>query len=83
MQFIIEESAKPKVLRDSAMSIPKPLCTSKVFGGELEIEPCYCSNNAGDVLINILSKQHPLIHTWLVLSSASICLLFVLFFIIQ
>lgn len=83
MQFIIEESAKPKVLRDSAMSIPKPLCANKAFGGELEFEPCYCSNSAGEVLINILSKQHPLIHTWLVLSSASICFLFVLFFVIQ
>ena len=83
MQFILEESAKPRVLRDSAMSIPKTLYANKVLTNELEIEPCYSSSSAGNVLMNIWGKQHPLIHTWLVLSSASICFLFVLFFIVQ
>lgn len=83
MQFTIEESVKPRVLRDSAMSIPKTIYANKAFGNELEIDSCYCSSEAGKVLINIWNKQHPLIHTWLVLSSASICFLFVLFFIVQ
>lgn len=81
MQFILEESAKPKVLRDSAMSIPKSIYASKIASSELEIEPCYCSESAGTVLMKIWNKQHPIIHTWLFLSSASICFLFVLFFI--
>lgn len=82
MQFLLEESAKPKVLRDSAMSIPKSIYANKIANSELEIESCYCSDSAGNVLLNIWGKQHPLIHTWLVLSSVSICFLFVLFFVI-
>lgn len=81
MQFTMEESAKPKVLRDSAMSIPKSIYANKIASSELEIEPCYCSDGAGNVLLNIWGKQHPLIHTWLVISSVSICFLFVLFFV--
>jgi len=83
MQFILEELKKPRVLRDSAMSIPKPLYSNKAASSELEIDSCYCVSGTGNVLTNIWGKQHPLIHTWLVLSSVSICFLFVLFFVVQ
>lgn len=81
MKLITEEVIKSKVLRDSAMSIPKPFFSKNISSGELEMDSCYCINGASDVLANIWNKQHPLIHTWLVLSSISICFLFVLFFV--
>lgn len=83
MQFTIEEAAKQRVLRDSAMSIPTSLCSNKILANEFEIDSFPSGNAAESVLTGLLSKQHPLIHTWLVFSSVSICFLFVLFFIVQ
>lgn len=81
MQFILEKGAKPKTLGDSAISIPNSIYTSKIFGKDLDINYCYSSNNTENILSKLLTKQHPLIHTWLVLSSISICFLSALFFI--
>lgn len=83
MKFVLEEAVKPRVLRDSAMSIPKSAYSNKMPENELEIDSCYCIDSAENALMNLFTKQHPLIHTWLVLSSVSICFLFVLFFIVQ
>lgn len=82
MQFTIEETAKSKVLKNSVTSIPKSLYSSKIFGNELELDSCYCANMNPNAILNLLSKQHPLIHTWLFLSSISICFIFALFFIL-
>lgn len=83
MQFTIEDSVKTEVLRNSAMSIPKPFFGSKILNKDLEIESCCYENGSGKVLLELWNKQHPLIHTWLVISSISICFLFALFFIFQ
>lgn len=82
MQFTTEETAKSKVLKNSVTSIPKSLYSSKIFGNELELDSCYCVNMNQNAILNLLSKQHPLIHTWLFLSSISICFIFALFFIL-
>lgn len=81
MQFTIEEAAKSKSLRNSAVSIPNSIYTDKLLGKDLEIDLCYCGNDSENILAGIWNKQHPLIHTWLVLSSISICFLSALFFI--
>lgn len=81
MQFTLNNTEKPRVLRDSAMSIPNSIYIDKSLGKNLEIDSCYCGNDSENILAGIWNKQHPLIHMWLVLSSISICLLSALFFI--
>lgn len=88
MQFKLEEAVKSdslevKTLKNSAISVPNSLYASKVFGGDLEIDKCYCPSSQGGALIEMWNQQHPLIHTWLVLSSVSICFLSALLFIIS
>lgn len=83
MQFTIQEAVKADVLRNSAMSIPKPIMGSKILNKDIEIDSCCYGNGSGNALFELWNKQHPLIHTWLVISSISICFLFALFFIFQ
>lgn len=83
MHFTIEESAKSEISKNSIMSIPKSLYASKILGKDIEMDSCYCANSSEHALLELWNKQHPLIHTWLVLSSISICFLFALFFIFQ
>jgi len=52
---------------------------AKALNSEFDLKSCYCSENP---IQNILSEQHPIINTWLVLSSLSICFLSAIFFII-
>lgn len=82
MQLTIEEAAKKKLLKDAGISVPKSLYTSKILNNEIGIEACYIENGLGDKLVESWNKQHPIIHTWLLLSSISICFLSALFFII-
>jgi hypothetical protein len=74
------EESNVKTLKQSAVSLPNSIYATKIFGKEIEAELSYNSNNT---LIELWNNQHPLIHTWLLLSSVSICLLFTIFFIIQ
>ena len=81
MQFIIEETTQPNVLKNSVMSIPNSL-SGTVLSKNIETEACYCIDNFHkNLLMTLWNKQHPLIHTWLLLSSISICFLSALFFI--
>jgi len=77
------EVEKTTSLKKLGMTIPHSLSTSKIFCKDIEIDAI---NNAdcinGSALLSIWDTQHPLIHTWLVLSSISICFLSALFFII-
>lgn len=83
MQFTVEKTAKAKTLKDS-VSIPNSLYTSKIFGTDNEIDKCYQMNNTqGSTLVEMWNQQHPLMNTWLVLSSISICFLSALLFIIS
>jgi len=78
-----KEAVKSTSLKKLGMSIPNSLCASKIFYNDLDLETI--RNNdcfSGSVLSSIWDKQHPLIHTWLLLSSISICFLSALFFII-
>lgn len=52
----------------------------KALNSELELTAC-CSNE--NPIQNILSEQHPIINTWLLLSSISICFLSAVLYIIQ
>lgn len=83
MQFTIKETAKTEILKNSVVSIPKSLYSGKILGNELELDSCYCVNANENALLDLWNKQHPLIHTWLVLSSISICFIFALFFIFR
>ena len=82
MQLTIEEAAKKKLLKDAGVSVPKSLYTSKILNNEIGIETCFNKNNLKTNIIESWNKQHPIIHTWLLLSSISICFLSALFFII-
>lgn len=81
MQYTIDKVVKPKVLRDSMISIPSSIYINKPLDKNLEIDSGYCRTESENILAGIWNKQHPLIHTWLVLSSVSICFLSALFFI--
>lgn len=75
------DSAKSKVLRNQMVTIPSSI-SSKVFGKDVDFESnSLLNNNSENILLELLNKQHPLIHTWLLLSSVSICFLSALFFI--
>ena len=83
MQFVKEETVKSRSLRDAAVSIPTSIYLSKVSGNNIESDNYCCAGSFGqNALLEMWNKQHPLIHTWLILSSISICFLFAFFFII-
>lgn len=83
MQLNVKETTRPKNLRDSAMSIPSSIYTTKVLGKDINITSGCCAETIQEnVIAEMWGKQHPLIHTWLLLSSISICFLSALFFII-
>lgn len=78
MQFIIEDAVKPRTLKNSTISIPNSFYTSKILGRDIEANAGYVVNNiikSKNTLIDMWDKQHPLIHTWLLISSISICCL--------
>lgn len=78
MQFIIEDAVKSRTLKDSAITIPSSLYTSKILGKNIEANADYVIDSIRknkNTLMEMWDKQHPLIHTWLVLTSVSICLL--------
>lgn len=93
MQLKINESlisnnsahnSKLEISGNSMMSVPSALCASKIFSKDIDLTKSYCvENSQSGVLTKIWNRQHPLIHTWLVLSSVSICFLFAFFFIIS
>ena len=83
MQFAIDEKQKNKVINDFAVSIPASIYASKITGKEIEFESkIYTDSICANAIMDIWNKQHPLIHTWLLLSSISICFLSALLFII-
>lgn len=82
MQFITEkEATKSGSIRNYAVSIPNSIYASKVLGNDIEIDNYTCVGSLSqNTLLEIWNKQHPLIHTWLILTSISICFLSALFF---
>jgi hypothetical protein len=76
------ESVTPKTSNKAMVSAPNSLYSSKVFGKDLEIESNYVDNSS-TTFAQMWNQQHPLIHTWLILSSVSICFLSALLFIIH
>lgn len=64
------------------ISVPKSFYAGKILDKEIELNQAYYNNDIGTILMDSVQKQHPLINTWLVLSSISICFLSALFFII-
>lgn len=82
MQFTIDEAAKTTNLKSQVVSIPNSF--SSISKRDIDVEACYCTDNfSKNVIMEIWNKQHPIIHTWLLLSSISICFLSALFFVFQ
>ena len=77
------EIITPKTFNNAMATTPNSLYTSKIFGKDLEIENNYTTDASSATFSEMLSQQHPLINTWLVLSSISICFLSALLFIIH
>ena len=83
MQLTIDEKLKNKCINNTAVAIPTSLYTSKIIGKDKEFESKIYSNSlSSNAIMDIWNKQHPLIHTWLLLSSISICFLSALLFIV-
>lgn len=82
MQLTIADAAKNKLLKDAGMSIPDSISAKHIFGKEYEHEAIALQGTMDNVLVELWHKQHPLMHTWLLLSSVSICFLSAIFFII-
>lgn len=80
MPFTIAE-AQPKTLKNSTMTLPKSLYATNILGKGVEADAGYCVNTSNNSLLALWNNQHPLIHTWLLLSSISICFLSALFFV--
>lgn len=77
MQLTMKDSKGCVRLKDIAVSVPKTLCSTSIFSSESGFEK-YCVRETldGMELTQIVSKQHPLIMTWLVVSLLSIGVLF-------
>ncbi len=84
MQIRTEEITTPKTKNASLASTPNTLYASKILSNDIEIDNTYCHDitYAGS-LSEMWSQQHPLINTWLILSSVSICFLTALLFLIH
>lgn len=80
MQKTIQNCASKNTIKKAMISIPSSFNTGKILNDTIDINAGYV-----EVLENPIkgmwNKQHPLIHTWLVLTSASIFLLSAIFFI--
>lgn len=83
MQSVINQATKPRSLRESMMTVPKAIYGTKVLNTDLETDSGYRSDFSADSLSNMLSKQHPLIFTWLILSCISICFLSAWLFVLS
>lgn len=84
MEFILEEEIKSSQNLKSSISTPNSMYTSSIFRKELEIEPTMLPDSiSSSAIFKMWNKQHPLIHTWLLLSSVSIFFLSALFFIVK
>lgn len=79
----ISENKVANNLRNAAMSIPKSICVQEITQN-LESDISFCKdqfNFTKSSFKELLNTPHPLIHTWLLLSTISICFLSALFFI--
>lgn len=84
MRIRSEEIATPKTKNNSMASTPNTLYASKILGKDIEIDNTYCADiSYSGSFSEMWNQQHPLIHTWLILSSVSICFLSALLFIIH
>jgi hypothetical protein len=81
MQLTGDKVLKSDGLKISGISVPKSIYANKIFGKDLELEPC--SRGCENTFTELWNNQHPLIHTWLILSTISICFLSAFLFIIQ
>lgn len=79
-----EISEKSRFLGSSVMSVPsisdiKHGYQKMAFNSDLDLKSCYSGGNS---IMDIWNEQHPIIHTWLLLSSISICFLSAIFIMI-
>lgn len=81
MQIAKKNVSKKEAISKSLVSKPDSIYSHKVFSKDLEMEPCFCVNE--NAFAELWNNQHPLIHTWLILTSISICCLSALLFIIH
>lgn len=83
MLITTKNAVKHVSIKKSGMSIPSTLSANNIFGSDFDIETLRAPETMdGSAILKMWDKQHPLIHTWLLLSSISICFLSALFFII-
>lgn len=79
---LANETIKAQAKTPKEISVPKSFYAGKILDKEIELNQSYYTNDIGSILRDSVQTQHPLINTWLVLSSISICFLSALFFII-
>lgn len=84
MQTTSNKIATPKTSTNAMVTNPTTIYASKILGTDLNIDHGYLFESSfKNTLSEMWSQQHPLIHTWLVLSSISICFLTAFLFIVH
>lgn len=83
MQTRLNDS-KTTTIKDISVSIPKTIYASKLPRTDLNVGNNFSAiETETGIIQEMLTQQHPLINTWLVLSSISICFLSALLFIMH
>lgn len=82
MTLTIEQAAKNKILKDAGINATSPIYSSKVTNNDTFTDTCYIASDFRFDIFEYWNKQHPVIHSWLLLSSVSICFLSAIFFMI-
>lgn len=83
MQTRLNDS-KTTTIKDISVSIPKTIYSSKLPRTDLNVSNNFSTiETETGIIQEMLTQQHPLINTWLVLSSISICFLSALLFIMH
>ncbi|MDD3436585.1 MAG: hypothetical protein PHC64_05480 [Candidatus Gastranaerophilales bacterium] len=81
MQLTGEKLVMSEVLKKSAVTMPEEFYGDTVFERSSEKKSFYTENE--NTIAEIWNNQHPLIHTWLILSSISICFLSAFLFMVN
>lgn len=82
MQLKLSEELSSKKIKAPIMSIPNSLSPKNIFAHEID-NYINRDNYDNSALTEMWNQQHPLINTWLILSSVSICFLSALLFVIH
>ena len=79
-----KNTIESKQYGSSGISVPKSIYATTKIGNQFDADTMTYPehlNYSGNVLLDVINKQHPIMHTWLLFSTLLICCLsvFVIF----